>query len=43
MKGLINRITKLWEEIKEAGIFFVYLDGVVYRNPYIPHLQGNGG
>lgn len=21
MKGLINRITKLWEEIKEAGIF----------------------
>lgn len=21
MKGLINRIAKLWEEIKEAGIF----------------------
>lgn len=21
MKGLINRITKLWEEIKEVGIF----------------------
>lgn len=21
MKGLINRITNLWEEIKEAGIF----------------------
>ena len=37
MKDLINRIIKLWEEIKEAGIFssiwmalFIEKDGVVH-------------
>lgn len=28
--------------ISEYGAL-VYLDGVVYRNPYIPHLQFNRG